>query len=160
MHGALTQIHLLRLEWETMPSVYTATPPMSTRPARALCVLLACFLSAPPALAQPAPSVPAAPAAPFTYSPALTDQLKQIQAAALASDYAYRQLSYLCNNIGPRLSGSPQAARAVEYVADELKKLGLTVSLEKVNGAALDTRRETGELVEYRGEGRGVQPRS
>ncbi len=139
-----------------MPSVYTGTPPMSTRPTRTLCVLLACLLSTPPALAQPAPSVPPVPAVPFTYSPALTDQLKQIQAAALTSDYAYRQLSYLCNNIGPRLSGSPQAARAVEYVADELKKLGLTVSLEKVMVPHWVRGVETGELIEYRGKVAGT----
>ena len=36
------------------------------------------------------------------------------------------------NNIGPRLSGSAQAQKAVDYVAGELKALGLEVQLEKV----------------------------
>lgn len=46
---------------------------------------------------------------------------------ALKSDYAYRQTAYITNNIGPRLTGSPQAARAIEYVSEEMKKLGLKV---------------------------------
>ncbi len=65
----------------------------------------------------------------YNYPPQLLDEMKQLQQAALASDYALKQTAFLCNNIGPRLSGSPQAARAVEYVADEMRKLGLEVKL-------------------------------
>ena len=54
---------------------------------------------------------------------------ERIRDAALSSDYAYRQVAHLCNNIGPRLSGSPQAAEAVTYVAEEMRKLGLEVRL-------------------------------
>src|SRR6266404_8707559 len=68
---------------------------------------------------------PAAP--PLQYSPQLVSQIKKIQQAALESDYAYRQVAHLANNIGPRLSGSLQAQTAVEYVAAELRKLGLEV---------------------------------
>jgi carboxypeptidase Q len=86
------------------------------------------------------------------YSPQLLKELKQIQEAALASDYAYRQTAYLSNNIGPRLSGSPQAQRAVEYVADELRRLGLEVKLEKLMVPHWVRGIETGELVEFPGQ--------
>lgn len=86
------------------------------------------------------------------YSPQLLSELRQIQQAALASDYAYRQTAHLSNNIGPRLSGSPQAQRAVEYVADELKRLGLEVRLEKLMVPHWVRGAETGELVEYAGQ--------
>jgi hypothetical protein len=39
-------------------------------------------------------------------------ELKKLQKAALESNYAYRRLAHLTNNIGPRLTGSPQAAQA------------------------------------------------
>ena len=37
------------------------------------------------------------------YPPQLLTELKQIQQAALSSDYAYQQVAHLANNIGPRL---------------------------------------------------------
>src|SRR6476660_2882929 len=88
---------------------------------------------------------------PALYSDATITDLVRLQHAAVASDYAYNQVGYLSNNIGPRLTGSPQAARAVEYVADQMRKLGLDVRLQKcmvphwVRGA------EHGELVEWQG---------
>jgi len=85
------------------------------------------------------------------YSPQLVSEIKKIQQAALASDYAYRELAHLCNNIGPRLSGSPQAQAAVTYVADELRKLGLEVKLEKVMVPHWVRGQETAELTEYAG---------
>jgi Zn-dependent M28 family amino/carboxypeptidase len=86
------------------------------------------------------------------YSPQLLKELKRIQEAALGSDYAYRQVAHLCNNIGPRLSGSPQAQKAVEYVADELRRLGLEVKLEKLMVPHWVRGLETGELVEFPGQ--------
>ena len=50
----------------------------------------------------------------------------------MQSDYAYRQTAYLSNNIGARLTGSAQAERAVQYVAEEMRKLGLEVRLQKL----------------------------
>ena len=96
----------------------------------------------------------AAPA--YSYPPQLLDEMKQLQQAALASDYALKQTAYLCNNIGPRLSGSPQAAQAVKYVADELRKLGLEVTLEKVMVPHWVRGVETGELVEFKGQAPGT----
>src|SRR5262249_35761234 len=54
--------------------------------------------------------------------------------------------------IGPRLSGSPQAQKAVEYVADEMRKLGCAVQLEKVTVAHWVRGLEAGVLVEYPGQ--------
>src|SRR6266478_1285116 len=90
-------------------------------------------------------------ASPIQYSPQLVAEIKQVQQAAFQSDYAYRQLAHLSNNIGPRLSGSPQAQTAVEYVAAELRKLGLEVQLEKVMVPHWVRGEETGALIEYPG---------
>lgn len=90
--------------------------------------------------------------APNPYSAQLLSELKRIQQAALASDYAYRQVAYLSNNIGPRLSGSPQAERAVEYVAAEMRRLGLEVQLEKLMVPHWVRGVETGDLVEFPGQ--------
>ncbi|HEY0385454.1 MAG TPA: M20/M25/M40 family metallo-hydrolase [Pyrinomonadaceae bacterium] len=91
-------------------------------------------------------------AAPVVYPPQLLSELKQIQQAALRSDYAYRQVAYLSNNIGPRLSGSPQAERAVDYVAGEMRRLGLEVQLEKLMVPHWVRGIETGDLVEFPGQ--------
>src|SRR6266480_3439688 len=90
-----------------------------------------------------------AQALPLQYSPQLVTEIKKVQQAALESDYAYRQLAHLSNNIGPRLSGSPQAQAAVEYVAAELRKLGLEVQLEKCMVPHWVRGEETGALTEY-----------
>ena len=86
------------------------------------------------------------------YSPQTVADLKKLQEAALASDYAYRQVAHLSNNIGPRLSGSAQAEKAVEYVADELKALGLAVQLEKVSVPHWVRGAETAALVRFPGQ--------
>ena len=93
---------------------------------------------------------------PELYSAKTLKELESLQKAALASDYAYRRVAYLSNNIGPRLSGSPQAARAVEYVADEMRKLGLDVRLQKVTVPHWVRGVETGEIVEFEGMARGT----
>ena len=82
-----------------------------------------------PAIARPSRPQQSSP---VQYSPQLVAEIRKVQQAALESDYAYRQLAHLSDNIGPRLSGSAQAQKAVEYVAAELRKLGLEVQLEKV----------------------------
>jgi Zn-dependent M28 family amino/carboxypeptidase len=88
---------------------------------------------------------------PLQYAPQLVSEIRQVQQAALTSDYAYARLAYLCNNIGPRLSGSPQAEGAVNYVAAELRKLGLEVKLEKVMVPHWVRGQETGQLTEFTG---------
>ena len=82
----------------------------------------------------------------------LRARLEKIRDAALASDYAYRQLRHLSNNIGPRLAGSPQAQFAAEYVAAEMRRLGLAVTLEKTKVPHWVRGIETGALTEYPGQ--------
>jgi carboxypeptidase Q len=90
------------------------------------------------------------------FSPQLMQDLVAIRDAALADDYTYRQVAHLTENIGPRLSGSPQARKAVEYVAEELKQLGLEVRLEPASVPHWVRGLETGELVEYPGQAAGT----
>src|SRR5262245_53309204 len=90
------------------------------------------------------------------YSAELVSGIKSVQQAALRSDYAYARLAHLCNNIGPRLSGSPQAETAIQYVAAELGKLGLDVKLEKVLVPHWVRGQETAELTEYAGMSPGT----
>jgi carboxypeptidase Q len=82
----------------------------------------------------------------------LKDQLVALRDAALADDYAYHQVAHLSENIGPRPSGSLQAQQAAEYVADELRKLGLEVRLEEVKVPHWVRGAETAELVEFPGQ--------
>ena len=89
---------------------------------------------------------------PVVFSPQTLADLKRLQQAALNSDYAYRQVAHLANNIGPRLSGSAQAAKAVEYVASELKAIGCEVQLEKVMVPHWVRGEETAALVQFPGQ--------
>ncbi len=93
---------------------------------------------------------------PTLYSAKTLIDLKKLQKAALESNYAYRRTAYLTNNIGPRLTGSPQAARAVEYVADEMRKAGLTVRLQKLTVPHWVRGIETGEIVQFEGMAPGT----
>ena len=93
---------------------------------------------------------------PAPYSPQLTNELKQIQDAAIKSDYAWNELAHLTNNIGPRPAGSVQATFAAQYVADELRKLGMDVRLEKVTVPHWVRGEETGALVAYPGMAPGT----
>jgi len=89
------------------------------------------------------------------YSGETLNELERLRDAALASEYAYKQTAYLTNNIGPRLTGSPQAARAVEYVADEMRKLGLEVTLQKLTVPHWVRGEEIGELTRFKGMAEG-----
>jgi carboxypeptidase Q len=90
------------------------------------------------------------------FPPQLIAQLSAIKAAALADDYAYRQVAHLTENIGARPSGSLQAKAAVEYVAEELRKLGLEVHLEEVKVPHWVRGAETAQLIEYAGQAAGT----
>jgi Iap family predicted aminopeptidase len=98
---------------------------------------------------------PAKPA-PAVFSAKQLETLARIRDAALNDDYAYQQVKHLTENIGPRASGSPQAQKAVEYVADELKKLGLEVTLEPVKVPHWVRGVEAAELLEYPGQAAGI----
>jgi len=136
---------------------------------RTVRILLTLLVSAFSTLTVQAQSQPANPAAaPFTvppqmsaaqqenFSPQLLTELEAIKAAALADDYAYRQVAHLTENIGPRPSGSAQAEAAVQYVASELQRLGLEVGLEEVKVPHWVRGVETAELTEYPGQAAGT----
>jgi carboxypeptidase Q len=95
---------------------------------------------------------PAAPSAEAAYSAQLRSELTALRDAALTDDYAYHQLAHLTENIGPRPSGSVQAEAAANYVAGELRKLGLEVRLEDAQVPHWVRGLETAELVEYPGQ--------
>jgi hypothetical protein len=56
--------------------------------------------------------------------------MNRIRDAAMSDPYAYNELMYLTDSIGPRLSGSPQTGAAVQWVAKEMRAIGADVSLE------------------------------
>jgi carboxypeptidase Q len=111
-------------------------------------VLFACLNL--PVWAQPRPStmLVAPPALPKE----LIEQLRAVRDAALTSDYAWNQLAHLTENIGPRPAGSPQAQAASEYVAAEMRKLGLEVHLEEARVSHWVRGEEKAELVEFPGQ--------
>jgi carboxypeptidase Q len=102
-------------------------------------------------MARISPS-PAPTATPVVFSPQTLSDLQRLQQAALNSDYAYRQVKHLANNIGPRLSGSAQAAKAVDYVARALKAIGCEVQLEKVMVPHWVRGKQSAVLVEFPGQ--------
>jgi len=57
--------------------------------------------------------------------------MERLRDAAMKDPYALDELRHLTENIGPRLSGSPQAQQAVNYVAGQMRALGADVMLEK-----------------------------
>jgi carboxypeptidase Q len=77
------------------------------------------------------------------------NELAAIRDAALADDYAYQQAAHLTDNIGPRPSGSPQAEAAVEYVAGQLRELGLETHLEEARVQRWMRGTDSAELTEY-----------
>jgi hypothetical protein len=91
------------------------------------------------------------------FPPQLRGDLAKLRDAALADDYAYKQLEYLTDSIGPRPQGSPQADAAARYVADEMRKLGLDVHLEPVPVRHFMRGIDTAELVEYPGQVEGTR---
>ena len=101
-------------------------------------------------------STPTPTATPNVFSLETLADLKRIQQSALSSDYAYRQVAHLSHNIGPRLSGSAQAAKATEYVAAELKAIGCDAQLEKVMVPHWVRGEETAALVQFPGMAEGT----
>ncbi len=90
------------------------------------------------------------------FPPQLLEELSAIKTAALSDDYAYREVAHLTENIGPRATGSLQAKAAVDYVANELRQLGLDVHLEEVKVPHWVRGAETAELTEYSGQAAGT----
>ena len=88
-----------------------------------------------------------------------TDQLanmERLRDAALTDPYALNELRHLTDNIGPRLSGSPQAQAAVDYVAAEMRALGADVQLEKTMVPHWVRGEETAALTAWPGQAPGT----
>jgi Zn-dependent M28 family amino/carboxypeptidase len=82
--------------------------------------------------------------------------MARLRDAAMQDPYALDELRHLTDNIGPRLSGSPQAQQAVEYVASEMRALGAEVTLEKAMVPHWVRGAETGELTAWQGQTPGT----
>jgi hypothetical protein len=88
-----------------------------------------------------------------------TEQLstmERLRDAAMKDPYALDELRHLTDNIGPRLSGSPQAQQAVDYVAGEMRALGAEVTLEKATVPHWVRSVEKGELISWSGQTPGT----
>ena len=106
--------------------------------------------------AQQKPAVPTVDLSRL-YSDELKAHMAAVRDAAMNSDYAWQQLAYLTENIGPRITGSPQADAAAEYVAAEMRRIGLDAHLEKVMVPHWVRGAETAELVQWSHQPSGVR---
>jgi carboxypeptidase Q len=88
---------------------------------------------------------------PNAWSPEQMATMEKLRDAAMKDSYALDELRHLTDNIGPRLSGSPQAAKAVEWVAQQMRDLGADVTLEKAMVPHWVRGAETAELTEWPG---------
>ncbi len=121
------------------------------------CLLFPIYFCALHICAQQTPVAASSPSAspsptPVVFLPQTLADLQRLQQAALSSDYAYKQVAHLANNIGPRLSGSAQAAKAVEYVAGELRAVGCEVQLERVMVPHWVRGEETAAITQFPGQ--------
>jgi carboxypeptidase Q len=90
------------------------------------------------------------------WTPEQIAQMERLRDAAMKDPYALNELRHLTDNIGPRLSGSEQAQAAVDYVANEMRVLGATVTLEKAMVPHWVRGAETAELVAWPGQAPGT----
>jgi carboxypeptidase Q len=117
----------------------------------------ALLLSAPAAQAQLRKKAPAAKkAAPAVSAAPVSDSvaLRRIFDEALLRGESYENLRYLTANIGPRLSGSPQAQQAVDWGKATMEKAGFDrVYLQEVMVPHwVRGGREKGEIVGNKGK--------
>lgn len=94
-------------------------------------------------------------------APAAVDAatLARIRDGAMASDWAWRQLTALTDTIGPRLSGSPQLNAAIAQVAAAMRALGAQVSLQPAKVPHWVRGAEQAELIDYPGRPAGLTQR-
>ncbi len=109
---------------------------------RGLSVLTAFLLCSPGVQAQ-------TPPAPAVYDKQTLETLPTIVSAAQRSAASYDMVAHLSDTIGPRISGSAQAAAAVAYVAQAMRDLGLRVRLEPVMVPHWVRGEEHAELVDW-----------
>jgi len=75
------------------------------------------------------------------------DAAARLIEAAKGSGKGYEVLQHLTDRIGPRLSGSEQAAEAVRWTAEHLRRQGLAVSLDPFPAPRWVRGVETGEIL-------------
>ena len=85
------------------------------------------------------------------WTPEQLATMGRLRDAALDDPYALMELRHLTDNIGPRLSGSPQAQHAVEWVAEQMRALGATVTMEKTSVPHWVRGEETATLTSWPG---------
>ncbi len=117
---------------------------------------------------SPAPEPEAQPPASATpIADRYRDVAAKILAAAREDSRAYEKLTYLCDRIGNRLSGSPALDKAVHWAADAFRADGLDARLEPVTVPTWIRGRESATMVEPReralhmlglGDSVGTQP--
>ena len=83
--------------------------------------------------------------------------MERVRDLAQKDPFALNELRHISDNIGPRLSGSPQAQEAVEYVAGEMRALGAEVTLEKAMVPHWVRGAEMAELVSWPGQTPGTK---
>ena len=82
-------------------------------------------------------------------APVDTATLTRIRDAAMSSDYPFDRLEELSDQIGPRLSGSAGAEAAVALIADDMRQIGMQVTLQPVKAPHWVRGVESAELVDY-----------
>jgi hypothetical protein len=90
------------------------------------------------------------------WTPEQLAAMNRLRDESMRDPYALNQLRHLTFNIGPRLSGSPQAQQAVDYVAAEMRALGAEVSLERAKVPHWVRGLETAEVVTWPGQTPGT----
>ncbi len=85
------------------------------------------------------------------WTPEQLATMARLRDAALDDPYALTELRHLTDNIGPRISGSPQAQHAVEWVAEQMRALGATVTIEKTSVPHWVRGEETAALTAWPG---------
>jgi carboxypeptidase Q len=85
--------------------------------------------------------------------------LARIRDAAMSSDWAWRHLAALTDEIGPRLSGSPQLTLAINQVADALRSAGAEVTLQPAKVPHWVRGDAQAQIVDYPNHPAGVTQR-
>jgi len=88
---------------------------------------------------------------PSPFTPELLNTIRQLQQTARTSKVGYEVLEHVSDQIGPRLSGSPQEAATVDYMKSQFQQLGLKVSEEPVKVPHWVRGDERAELVSFAG---------
>ena len=86
-------------------------------------LLTICFQGPTPEIPEPSP-VPELVIAESALASAYLDDAARIVGRALISNRGFERLAHLCDEIGPRLSGSPQADQAVAWCLETMREDG------------------------------------